>query len=359
MMTIALGFGFLPLFIPGINFARLHIFFYNLCTGGTILLYFTENKKKMSLKVSSYLVLAIVYALLAFFERYVESIILGLILAVMVESVRIKRFQLLPWDFFSSKVPTAEKFHQAALLCLSMGLAICSFAIWNEEFVHLLSFDKLTLNTFFLGFSFPLSLITFSVVFEAMHKADTKIVRDLKPIMFWTITLGVISFFIFILMESAMLELVISSILYIAVAIVLWMYIKLGIHKQQKAILTSGITFLLLVATTGIVYILFYMATGNTLLERSVFLHYHAIVALYGWNLSGLSIICRYNDFPIRLNETRVVVLHWVVVLFLAPLGYYFKSIAIIALVMYFGFLLILFFSEGSQKFSETGAANT
>ncbi len=348
-MTVALGFGFLNLFIPNYDFKRLHIFLYNLMTGGTILLYFTEQKINISKKTGLFFLLSLIYALMAFFEQYLISIFLGLILAVIVEIVRINRFGFLPTSFFRSKTSLSEKFHHAALLCLSIGLVIASFAIYNEYYVHWLNFDKLTLNTFFLGFSFPLSLITFSLVFETMENNSDAKNRALKEISFWTITLGVIIFFIFILYKLLILELLISITLFLAVAVILWMYIKFGIKRQQKAFLTSGISFLLLTATLGITVVSLYYNPKYSEVVKIV-LHYHALIALYGWNLSGLAIICRFEEFPIKLNTKRYILLHWIIVVGFAPLGYYYKSMAIIALLLYIFFITNLFFSKGKNN---------
>ncbi|MCY3413153.1 MAG: hypothetical protein INQ03_16055 [Candidatus Heimdallarchaeota archaeon] len=356
IMTIALGFGFLELFIPNFpySFKRLHIFLYNLLTGGTILLYFTEGKPYMSNRVKIYFTMALTYTLLAFYEIYLVSIFLGLFMSVLVESFRVQKFGFLPLDFFRSSVPTSKKFHQAALLCLSIGLVICSFAIWNDEYLHLLDFEKLSLNTFFLGFSFPLSLITLSISFNMMHKAKSSLVKQLKTVAFWTITGGVVVFFGFILFENLILELVISLILFVAVGMVLVMYIKIGIKEQQKAFLTSGITFLLVTSLFGVMYILF-LVFPNFIdyYQNKVILHYHAMLALYGWNLSGLAVISRFDDFPIMLHEGKTVALHWIVVLGFAPLGYYYKWAAIIAFILYFTFLYILFFSRGTKEIIE------
>lgn len=350
MMTLALSFGFMHLFFPGIDFHRLHIFLYNLCSGGTILLYYTENQNRMTSRTLLFFIGALIYAVMAFLEQYPVAIGLGVFLAIIVESVRVKAFSWFPSDFFTNKVPTAKKFHQAALLCLSLGLLMCSFAILNEEYGHWLSFEKLTLNTFFLGFSFPLSLVSLSIAFTMMHKAKTNAYRWLKVTSFWVISLGVVIFFVFILFESAILELFISCVLFLMVSAVLYMYVQIGIKEQQKAFLTSGITFLLFTSVTGVAYILLYYFDNVSLAERKVILHYHAMLALYGWNLSGLAVICRYNDFPIMLHEGKIVILHWIIVLFLAPLGYYFKGFAVAASIGYFIFLVILFFSKGTQQ---------
>lgn len=353
MMTVALGFGFLHLFIPGISFARLHIFLYNLVTGGTILLYYTQGKKRMTWKTSLFFLLALFYAIFAFLEIYLPSIILALVLALIVESVRLERFKFFPYEVFTKKTSVSEKFFQAALLCLSIGLVISSFAVWNETYGHVLKFEKLTLNTFFLGFSFPLSLISLSVAFEMMKKSESKVYEELNVINFWTITLGVVIFFVFILYESAVLELIISLILFTSVTSVLYTLNKLGIKAQQKIFLTSGISFLTVVAILGVTYIVFYFIPGSYDDAHSVVLHYHAMLALYGWNLSGLAVISRFDDFPIMLNEKRSVALHWVLIAGIAPLGYYYKAFAIAGIIGYAIFLYIIFFTEKDLNSAE------
>ena len=49
LMITALIFGFIHIYFPAENysFERLHIFLFNLCTGGTILLYYTQAKTRM------------------------------------------------------------------------------------------------------------------------------------------------------------------------------------------------------------------------------------------------------------------------------------------------------------------------
>ncbi len=69
LMSAALLFGFLDLFVPGAtlyNFERLHIFLFNLCSGGVVLIYFSESQKELSTKGRLFLILAVIYAILAF-----------------------------------------------------------------------------------------------------------------------------------------------------------------------------------------------------------------------------------------------------------------------------------------------------
>jgi hypothetical protein len=346
-LTLAMSFGFMHFLFPNYNFERLHIFLFNLCSGGSIIIFYTENKGVMTLKNVIFFILAFIYAFLAFFKLYISAIVVSLILVLIVESVRIKAFSFIPYDFFTTKVPTSKKFHHASLLCLSLGLLLSTFAIVNHEFFNLLPFRKLELNTFFLGFSFPVSLITFSVVFNTMHKARNSIQRYTKITLFWVINIGVIIFFIFILFESAILELFISIVLFLAVSTVLYQYIILGIKEQRKTFLTSGICFLILTAITGIAYVLLYFFPEyNSEANLQLLRNFHRIVSLYGWNLSGLVVICRGKDFPLRLHSKRVIMLHWVTVFFLAPMGYYFVYFALFSLIFYVVFLSIVFFSS-------------
>jgi hypothetical protein len=346
-LTLAMIFGFMHLIIPEYNFERLHIFLFNLCSGGSIIIYFTENRGVMSLKNKIFFILTFIYAFLSFFHMYVYAIAVSLILVVIVEMVRVKKFSFLPFDFFTTKVPTYDKFHHASLLCISLGLLLSTFAIYNHEFSKLLPFEKFELNTFFLGFSFPVSLISLSMIFKMMHRAKTPIGRYTKIAIFWTINLGVIIFFIFILFESAILELVISLILVVAVVTTLFLYINLGLKEQQKAFLTSGICFLIATAVTGVAYIAIYFYPDyNTAENLRLLRNIHRIISLYGWNLSGLVVISRINDFPIRLHSGRIIFLHWITVFLLAPMGYYSLTFAALAVISYIIFLYFVFFSK-------------
>ena len=99
LMTAALIFGFLHLFVPGAtlyNFERLHIFLFNLCSGGAILIYYSESQKVLSTKGRLFLTLAVIYAILAFAKLYLPAVIIAFSLAVIVDSVRIRKFSLFP-----------------------------------------------------------------------------------------------------------------------------------------------------------------------------------------------------------------------------------------------------------------------
>ncbi|MBW1892930.1 MAG: hypothetical protein JRF40_06105 [Deltaproteobacteria bacterium] len=349
LMSIALLFGFLHLFFPDIeyNFERLHVFLFNLCCGGTIILYYTEAKKQISGKVMLFLTLAILYAILAFFEIYIPAILVSIILAGIVESVRIKHFSVFPSAFFK-KSEVSLKFHQASLLCLSMGLIISSLVILNNEYLKLVSMKKLELDTFFLGFSFPVSLITMSVMFSLMDQGNGKLAYWFKEVGFWNVNLGVIIFFLFIIFEKLLPQVFITLVLFLTVAMIFILYRKLGKELQQKNFLTSGMTFLLVTAVTGVIYVLFQLTSGYSPEKYKWLLKLHAFAALYGWNLCGLAIILRYHDFPIRLHSKSIIAMHWIIVILLAPFGNYNPMLAIMATVSYAVMLYFVLFSKGT-----------
>lgn len=349
-MTTAMTCGFLHHLIPPevINFERLHIFLFNLCSGGTLLVYFTEDTRRLSKKALAFLLLSMTFALCAFLGWYKPTLVIPIFLAIIIENVRVKHFgSCLPKALFSGKESTSRKFHQASLLCTSLALVTSSLAILNSEFGHWVTLEKLKLDTFFLGFSFPISLISMSVIFALMKNNSNRPTRFFKELSFWVINLGVIIFFLFILANWFIPQVAIASILFLAVSLVLHLYWHQGIRLQQKAFLTSGILFLLITSITGILYILLAFSDSYNPQETLPLLRMHAFTALYGWNLSGLAVISRHGDFPIRLHSHNVILLHWLTVLILCPLGYFFPVVAILAVFCYGWLLFILLFNHG------------
>ncbi|MFT5729595.1 MAG: hypothetical protein ACI8PB_003766 [Desulforhopalus sp.] len=350
IMITALSCGFLHHLIPSsvLNFERLHIFLFNLVSGGTLLVYFTENTRTLSRRGLTFLLLSLLFAFCAFMEWYGPTLVIPLILSVIIELVRIDHFgNILPKELFSEGEPTSRKFHQASLLCLSCGLVISSLAIVNSEYTHWFTLEKLTLDTFFLGFSFPISLISMSVIFALMKNHSAPLSAFLKEISFWTINLGVIIFFLFILANWFIPQVIISTILFFTVSLVLYLYLKQGIRLQQKSFLTSGIVFLVITSITGILYIFLEFSDSYTHESALPLLRMHAFTALYGWNLSGLAVISRHGDFPIRLHSQKVIILHWVTVLILCPLGYFYPLPAFAAVICYGYLLYTLLFNHG------------
>lgn len=355
-MTTALAFGFLHQFFGhvSLNFDRLHIFLFNLCSGGTIVLYYTEGLKHLSLKASAFLVISLCYACFAFFELYPLAIFCSLILAGIVESIRIRCFSFFPWDFFDAKAPISKKFNQASLLCLSMGLVISSVVIVNNEYLHLVTIPKLKLDTFFLGFSFPLSLITMSVMFSIMKPARESISVFIRNLCFWTVNLGVIIFFMFILLEKLAPQVLVTTLLFACVGTILYIFLNNVDSLQQKTFLTSGMLFLLYTAISGIAYIILEFFPMQYEQSSKLLLKIHSFTALYGWNLSGLAVILRYEDFPIRLHSRRLILAHWIIVAFLAPMGYYYPLFAFLATGGYCLLLCLLFFTRGKNNINRS-----
>ncbi len=346
VMSLALGFGFMHHFAGSeTHFDRLHIFLFNLVGGGTIIIVYTIGR--VSLKVVAFFFLSLSYAILSFFEIYAPAIGVGIALSGVVESARIERFSLFPWDFFKNKILVSDKFHQAALLCLSIGVFISAFVILNNEYFKWVTLEKLQLDTFFLGFSFPVSLITLSVVFTMIQDEKTAVAFDLKNLSFWIINLGVIIFFLFILAELLVPQLVATIVLLCGVVMIFILFRKYCIISQQKMFLTSAMVFLLFTAITGIIYILFSFIQGVDARLAELVLKLHAFASLYGWNLTGLAIIIRKNDFPLVLHSRFAISWHWVTVIILAPLGYYMAPMALVATLCYVALLWIILFSSG------------
>ncbi|HKK90966.1 MAG TPA: hypothetical protein VJ936_06180 [Desulfobacteraceae bacterium] len=254
---------------------------------------------------------------------------------------------------FNPRKPVSEKFHQASLLCLSMGIFIASLVMVNNVYLHLVTMKRLTLNTFFLGYSFPLSLITLSVVFSMLKKIEATRAKILMELCFWTITLGVIVFFLFILLEQFVPQIFITSSLFLAVTMVFFLYLKFAAEIQQKQFLSSGIGFLIFTAVTGIAYIFMQMSPGYDSEKTKWLMHMHVFASLYGWNLCGLAVICRSHDFPIRMHSPTVIVLHWVTAIGLAPLGIFYGWFAILAIISYAFITITLFFSKNQNNPAE------
>ncbi len=166
---------------------------------------------------------------------------------------------------------------------------------------------------------------------------------------FWTITLGVIIFFLFILMDQFISQLVASTALFIAVFTVFWLYLRHGDPVQQKMFLTSGMGFLIFTAITGIVYIILEMSPGYDSANTKWLLHMHVFASLYGWNLCGLAVASRFSDFPITMHSPRLIAIHWCTVIVAAPLGIIYPLFAILTLGAYAFIVLTLFFSRNTE----------
>ena len=275
------------------------------------------------------------------------AVFLALCLFLIVEYVRRKNFGNIK-GFFDITKSISFKFQHASLLCLSIGLIISICAIINE-YKNFYYFKRLSLNSFFLGFSFPISLITFSVIFNLIKdKIESK--KIVGELFFWVINSGVIAFFIFIITEQIFFELIISVILGICVFSVFYVFIKNCGGIQQKYFLTSGMFFLLMTAVTGILYIVVYINSPDNKYLLNKIIEYHRLISLYGWNLSGLAVITRIDDFPIRLNSMYAIAIHWLTVAVLAPIAMNSCLFTVLTLCAYVVYLTLIFFSKSSVE---------
>lgn len=350
LFSAALTCGFMHHLISPteLNFERLHIFLFNLCGGGTLLIYFTEDKKELSIHGKLFFCGALAFAFSTFIGWYIPALILPLLLAIITERVRVLHFgNCIPLEMFTREERVSRKFHQASFLSLSFALILSSPVILNAIYMHWWNLEKLTLDTFFLGFSFPISLISMSVIFSLMRKAKDSLHKTLKEISFWIINLGVIIFFLFILAKLFIPQVIIATTLLLGVGLVLYLYKFHGIPSQQKAFLTSGIFFLLITSVSGIIYILLEFSTGYDPQQALPLLRLHAFTALYGWNLSGLAVVARHDDFPLQLHSMKSISLQWITVLILCPLGYFFPWAALFAVICYSLLLYNLLFRNG------------
>ena len=348
LMVLAFMFGFADQ-VWDRNFERLHVFLFNLCAGGFIIICHTENESHPSFRCYSFLFFSLIYAICAFFKLYIAAALLSFGLGILVESIRIRSFSFIPVDLLDFKISVVDKFHHASVLCLSLGLFIATFVLINDNAFHWLPYKYLTLDVFFLGYSFPVSLITMSVMFSFISRDISPFLRGIKQTFFWTVNLGVIVFFLFIIFELVVAKFVIACILFITVSLIFTFFLLLGIDVQQKHFLLSGMIFLVFTGITGVLYIVLagfpeaYRQWGHLLLTN------HAYLSLYGWSMSGLLILIRWNDFPLKLNSWWVISVHWLVIAILAPLG---KSHVWLALVASVSFCLFLhfFFREAESE---------
>jgi len=135
----------------------------------------------------------------------------------------------------------------------------------------------------------------------------------------------------------------------VTVWMIFFLFLYTAPNVQQKTFLVSGMIFLLFTALTGILYVATYL---YPFLDdyRGPLLVLHAMVSLYGWNLSGLFIIIRWNDFPIRLNSVLAIALHWGIVLVLAPLGKYVLPVSALAMAAYVALLMVVLAGSANHE---------
>jgi hypothetical protein len=288
---------------------------------------------------------------MAFLNQYLAAALLAISLAIIVESVRVKAFRAFPIDLFQTKIPLYRRFHHSALLCLSLGLLISAGVIFDNLYFHLFKLPLLLLDDFFLGFSFPLSLITFSIIFSLTRGDTRKRVRVARESSFWIVTIGVIVFFVVILLGIVVAEIALSTLLLLDVVLIFYLFrLDLANRSEPGGFLTSGMLFLVLTGITGVLLVLWGVATPNDSPSWDLLLQIHAYLALYGWNLAGFTVIVHQHDFPLRLNDLVIILLHWVTITLLAPLGSLHLIFAFAAIPAFITLTGLILFSPPSGK---------
>jgi hypothetical protein len=141
----------------------------------------------------------------------------------------------------------------------------------------------------------------------------------------------------------AIAKFAIATALFAVVALMLVFFLRYGRPVQQKHFLLSGMVFLLFTGITGVLYIVLAhfpdpFATWGRLLLNS-----HSYLALYGWSLSGMLVLIRWNDFPLRVNSLSIIGMHWITLGIMAPLGKTSLIAALITISFYLYFLSLFF----------------
>lgn len=333
VMSLAFALGFLAANREDM-FERLHIFLFNLCCCGLVILRDVARRAATADRSVPFLALSLAYAGCAAMGFYLPAAVLALALAALVESVRARAFSPLPLDIFSLRTDVAEKFRHAAVLCLSIALALSALVIINNEYGRWIAMRKLTLTMFFLGFSFPMSLMTMALVVDGLRPSFRGSTRRILEAVFWIITVGVILFLAAILLEFAPAEIALATMLFTAVIALLALFAHGAERSPRAAYCASGIAFLVSTGISGITYI-FVNRYGSCATCGDVVLWSHAYLSLYGWNLCGLALIVHApSDAPRALPARVLIPLHWLSVA-LAALGKLYPQAAVVAVIVF------------------------
>jgi hypothetical protein len=159
----------------------------------------------------------------------------------------------------------------------------------------------------------------------------------------------VVTFFVFIIFELRVAEIIISNALLAAVTMTFVIFARSTPGVQQKTVLSSGMAFLIVTGLTGVFYLFDSLVPVSEASYKFVLL-VHATVALYGWNLSGIFIVVRMDDFPLFKRPMFIVLLHWLSVFVLTPIGKYYGVMSLIALVAYVALVGLFFFSRSLKS---------
>ena len=225
----------------------------------------------------------------------------------------------------------------------------------ENHYLHLLHLSRLLLDDFFLGFSFPISLMTFSIMFSLDSDDQRLWVRLARASSFWIVTVGVIIFFVVIIAGILPLEFLATIVLLLDVILVFYLF-KLDLRSidEPEEFLISGMLLLVLTGISGLTLVLWKVIRLNDTAGWILLLQTHAYLSLYGWNLVGLVVMIHFYEFPLRLHSLEVILLHWVTIVVLAPAATRYAALALIAIPL-FAFLIrrLLFVSGDTHNFRE------
>lgn len=349
MMLSSFFAGFLH-HTPGeqLNIHRIHVFLFNLCAGGMLILTYSTPPERRAVSWF-FLVASLIFTISAALSSYPIAICAAFSCAALAEYARIRRFSFMPLDFFRNGVSIVTKFHHAAMLCLSTALLFSAMSmlarLWDISLP-----PKMTVDIFFLGFSFPVSLITMSLLFEKISSLQNGIDLSLSQFVFWAVNLGVIVFFIFILAEWVYPQIVIASLLIVPVCVMFCLFMKRFSGSDSHTLLISGISFLLTSAFSGVAYLAVkYLITESGLLLQKYILEFHRLASLYGWNQVGMLLLFEKSGFRIQRISRLAIASHWVGVALCAPLALFAWKCGLVASILYTAFLTIIFWKTGEQ----------
>lgn len=321
-----------------------HIFFFNLVAGGTVIIYLSEQRK-ITLKLLFYFLSGIIFAVLAWMKLFYIAFIFPLFMMMITESIRYRLFSIFPLGFFMKDISVMSKFHQAALLCLSISHIIMSVTLLNNHYFNWWYLPKLNFKVFYLGYSFPISLTIISYIMAYLYSEKRPYLNSMKNIIFWVLNLGVITLFLGIITESLYLEVFISIILTIGVILLIYVFWIYFPHGTARLYLLSGLSFLIITAISGILFAILNPYPEYKFIQKYL-LKLHAIFSLYGWNLSGLIVVMKTRDhFTSKIfHKTWTFILfHWIS-LIAAIIGLNSPEITFISIFIFAGALFYTIF---------------
>lgn len=338
------------------NAHRIHVFLFNLCSGGLLILrYSVPGGKKIVPWL--FLIISLIFTISAAMSQYHFAIASAVACAVIVEKVRFARFPFLPLDFFRRDIPVSAKFHHAALLCLSIALFASAFSM-AALLCGIALPPKMTVDIFFLGFSFPVSLITMSLLFANIPNSHKKPESIINRFVFWAVNLGVIVFFVFILAERAYPQVIIAASLLVPVGFMFYRFITAYTRDGSFQIIFGGMIFLLISALSGIAYIMAkYLITGTSPHIQKYILEFHRYASLYGWNQAGMLLLLGKTGFHLNRISPMAISLHWTAVLVFAPCAIFCRLWGLPASLLYMAFLAIVFRKSGNDSSANSSEA--